>query len=234
MCPLHILGSPKTLLQMLQICISMGLWRFHILLAWRISVVSGLCGYLRLRKILKNRPNMRNIKSIPRVTSSTNLWKVWRRFWDRKSWMEIHTARMVCYCGYCGLWYIFGIWWYAFTRSIVVKTVQPARLWSKSCMCRIGYLSGIVRAFNLRWSPQGRQPLSFFGTKWRGELHELFDGLAVPLLSIASNSCLAIFNLSGAGRRGVQYTGGLSVVRMWCTVLWRGCCGTPCGRVISG
>ncbi|CAH3973768.1 unnamed protein product [Pieris brassicae] len=47
----------------------------------------------------------------------------------------------------------------------------------------------------------------------------------VPACNMASNSALAIFNLSGANLRGEPDTGGPGVVRMWWTVL---CLGVRC------
>lgn len=46
---------------------------------------------------------------------------------------------------------------------------------------------------------------------------------------MASNSALAIFNLSGARRLGRQEAGGPGVVRMKCTVVYRVLGGRPAG-----
>ena len=43
-----------------------------------------------------------------------------------------------------------GIWWYALTRSILEKMVQPAMRSLRDCMLGMGYLSGTVTVFRRR------------------------------------------------------------------------------------
>ena len=43
-----------------------------------------------------------------------------------------------------------GTWWYPFTRSSLLNTLQPARLLLRSCMLCKGYLSGVVMLLR-RW-----------------------------------------------------------------------------------
>ena len=76
--------------------------------------------------------------------------------------------------------------------------------------------------------------MSFLGTRCRGEDDGPSARLAVPSLSIASNSDLATAKRSGASRRGRQATGGPGVVQMWCVVLCRTSLWVPVGFVSSG
>ena len=43
-----------------------------------------------------------------------------------------------------------GTWWYPFTRSSLLNTLQPARRLLRSCMLGKGYLSGVVMLLR-RW-----------------------------------------------------------------------------------
>ena len=74
----------------------------------------------------------------------------------------------------------------------------------------------------------------FLGTSCSADDQVQSERRAVPSLSMASNSALAIASRSCTRRRCRQDTGGPGVILMWCIVLWRTSRGTSEGRVRSG
>jgi hypothetical protein len=80
----------------------------------------------------------------------------------------------------------------------------------------------------------GTPPVILLGHDVERRDQELLELRALPSRNMASNSALAIANLSSASRRGRQVTGGSGIVRMWWTVLWRTSLWTPAGLVRSG
>lgn len=126
-----------------------------------------------------------------------------------------------------------GIWLYAITKSILENIDDPLSCCAKSCICRVGYRSGIVRASSARWSPHSLQLSCFFLTRCMAEDQGLSDRLAVPSCIMSSNSFLAVLNRSTSNHRGWQLTGGPSVV-LRCYVLCLGFTYVPAGCVTSG
>lgn len=80
------------------------------------------------------------------------------------------------------------------------------------CIWGIGYLSDVVKAFNLRKSPQGCHAVVFgLGTMSNGDNHALFNGCTIPICSKAV--------LSGFNRLGVKCTSG-PVILICCFILF--------------